>query len=232
MRTPTSKEMAHDRWVWSYLVCVLCEDGDGMLLLLTQLEPSELWDVVDSLGCTARTASSPSGKRRPACSPTGWSEPRSTTHDGHQVDPRPRVTCRRAAPVDHALRRSSCPQTRSIPSQARLALVMAPPRAEGAPRRPFVVSLPRMARTLATVAGRCGRVLAPRTAPQWDATARSVRSACSMRTARSPGDHGTCRDPAALTRVGERAMFHRDGMWRAPEMTSEQKAAAFGDRAS
>jgi hypothetical protein len=33
-------------------------------------------------------------------------------------------------------------------------------------------------------------------------------------------------------RAGERVMFWRDGLWRAPEMTDEEKAAAFGERAS
>jgi hypothetical protein len=46
------------------------------------------------------------------------------------------------------------------------------------------------------------------------------------------GEHGTCLDPETLVNreSGERLMFHRDGMWRSPEMTEEQKAKAFGGR--
>lgn len=48
---------------------------------------------------------------------------------------------------------------------------------------------------------------------------------------------GTCRDPATLTyragqRAGEQVMFWRDGLWRAPEMTDEEKVAMVGVRAS
>jgi len=51
------------------------------------------------------------------------------------------------------------------------------------------------------------------------------------------GDYGSCRDPATLIyrtaqRAGERVMFWRDGLWWAPEMTGEEKVAAFGERAS
>jgi hypothetical protein len=43
------------------------------------------------------------------------------------------------------------------------------------------------------------------------------------------GDHGTCLNPATLTNAnGERVMFHRDGMWRGPELTDEQKNTLFG----
>lgn len=45
----------------------------------------------------------------------------------------------------------------------------------------------------------------------------------------SAGKHGTCLDPTSITNSnGERVMFYRDGMWRGPEMTEEQKAALFG----
>lgn len=45
------------------------------------------------------------------------------------------------------------------------------------------------------------------------------------------GDHGTCHHPASVTTTsGERVMFLRDGMWKAPEMTDEEKTAAFGNR--
>lgn len=51
------------------------------------------------------------------------------------------------------------------------------------------------------------------------------------------GNSGTCRDPATLTyrtgqRAGERVMFWRDGLWRAPEMPDEEEVTAFGERAS
>lgn len=46
------------------------------------------------------------------------------------------------------------------------------------------------------------------------------------------GERGACLDPASLTSgTGERLLFHRDGMWRGPEMTDEQKAARFGSAA-
>jgi hypothetical protein len=45
------------------------------------------------------------------------------------------------------------------------------------------------------------------------------------------GEHGSCLDPEQLrNRHGDRVMFLRDGMWRGPEMTAEQKQARFGDR--
>jgi hypothetical protein len=47
------------------------------------------------------------------------------------------------------------------------------------------------------------------------------------------GERGVCRRPADLTltsgpRTGEPVMFFREGMWRGPEMTEEQKLARFG----
>lgn len=44
------------------------------------------------------------------------------------------------------------------------------------------------------------------------------------------GKHGACIDPETIQhgKTGERLMFFRNGMWRGPEMTQEQKAAAFG----
>lgn len=46
------------------------------------------------------------------------------------------------------------------------------------------------------------------------------------------GEHGACIDPETIRhgKTGERLMFFRHGMWRGPEMTPEQKAAAFGKR--
>lgn len=64
----------------------------------------------------------------------------------------------------------------------------------------------------------CGRVFA------------TVRLFDAHRHAR--GEHGGCLDPATLVnnRTGERIMFFRAGMWRSPELTEEQKIAAFGKR--
>lgn len=47
------------------------------------------------------------------------------------------------------------------------------------------------------------------------------------------GDHGTCRRPAELTttKTGARVMYHRGGMWRGPELTDDEKAERFGNRA-
>jgi hypothetical protein len=45
----------------------------------------------------------------------------------------------------------------------------------------------------------------------------------------SAGDHGRCLNPAQIhNRAGERVMFLRDGMWRGPEMTDEEKARVEG----
>lgn len=39
------------------------------------------------------------------------------------------------------------------------------------------------------------------------------------------GDHGSCLEPEkVLGRDGERRLFFRDGMWRGPELTEEQRA--------
>lgn len=41
------------------------------------------------------------------------------------------------------------------------------------------------------------------------------------------GDHGTCLDPATIINArGERLLFHRNGMWRGPVISEEQKARA------
>lgn len=43
------------------------------------------------------------------------------------------------------------------------------------------------------------------------------------------GEHGSCLPPGRLcATTGERVMFRRDGMWRGPEMTEEQKTKRFG----
>jgi hypothetical protein len=49
------------------------------------------------------------------------------------------------------------------------------------------------------------------------------------------GGSGACRRPADMVmtgglREGEPVMFFREGIWRGPEMTDEQKFARFGDR--
>lgn len=45
----------------------------------------------------------------------------------------------------------------------------------------------------------------------------------------SMGEHGGCRRPAEmLTKDGERTLWLRDGVWRAPEMTEAQKTARWG----
>jgi hypothetical protein len=46
------------------------------------------------------------------------------------------------------------------------------------------------------------------------------------------GEHGSCIDPATLTDTNDTPICEqRDGMWRGPEMTEEQKLARFGARA-
>lgn len=43
------------------------------------------------------------------------------------------------------------------------------------------------------------------------------------------GERGECLNPASIrNRLEQPLMFFRNGMWRGPEMTEEQKAAAFG----
>jgi hypothetical protein len=39
-----------------------------------------------------------------------------------------------------------------------------------------------------------------------------------------PREHGSCRNPVTITRGGKRIMFWREGMWRGPEMTDEDRA--------
>jgi hypothetical protein len=47
------------------------------------------------------------------------------------------------------------------------------------------------------------------------------------------GEHGSCLDPATLADAnGNQICEHRDGLWRFPEMTDEQKLARFGARES
>lgn len=43
------------------------------------------------------------------------------------------------------------------------------------------------------------------------------------------GEHGVCRRPADLTTTsGEPVMFFRDGIWKGPQMTEEDKLVRFG----
>lgn len=45
------------------------------------------------------------------------------------------------------------------------------------------------------------------------------------------GEHGSCLAPDLIANAsGDRLLFLRDGMWRGPEMTEEQKLARFGAR--
>lgn len=47
------------------------------------------------------------------------------------------------------------------------------------------------------------------------------------------GEHGTCRNPRDIVNTqGNRVMFYREGLWRSPELTEEQKVAAFGRRSA
>lgn len=65
----------------------------------------------------------------------------------------------------------------------------------------------------------------------WTAASAGHCSACHRTFAtvglfdrhRSPvGKHGSCREPSTV------GLEFRDGMWRGPAMTAEQKAARFG----
>jgi hypothetical protein len=44
------------------------------------------------------------------------------------------------------------------------------------------------------------------------------------------GERGACQHPNDVRhkQTGQQLMFFRDGMWRGPEMTEEQKLARFG----
>lgn len=47
------------------------------------------------------------------------------------------------------------------------------------------------------------------------------------------GERGGCKDPATITdQSGQRVLFLRDGLWRGPEMTADQKAARWGGEAA
>lgn len=75
----------------------------------------------------------------------------------------------------------------------------------------------------------------------WTATGAAHCTACHtapFSTARlfdahrhQRGERGGCLDPTTLRDARkQRTHFLRDGMWRGPEMTAEQKSAAFGSR--
>jgi hypothetical protein len=43
----------------------------------------------------------------------------------------------------------------------------------------------------------------------------------------SVGEHGRCIAPESIrSQDGQPVMWHRDGMWRGPELTTEQRVAA------
>lgn len=45
------------------------------------------------------------------------------------------------------------------------------------------------------------------------------------------GEHGRCLNPGQIrNRADEQVMFLRDGMWRGPELTDDEKTARFGSR--
>jgi hypothetical protein len=44
------------------------------------------------------------------------------------------------------------------------------------------------------------------------------------------GEHGACLDPAEMMNKGQRAAYFRDGMWRGPELSDEQRARLYGTR--
>lgn len=45
------------------------------------------------------------------------------------------------------------------------------------------------------------------------------------------GEYGTCLDPLGLhDKAGYRTHLFRDGMWRSPEMTEDEKTRVFGGR--
>jgi hypothetical protein len=45
------------------------------------------------------------------------------------------------------------------------------------------------------------------------------------------GEHGVCKRPAEVVNsLGERLLWLRDGVWRGPELTEDEKTARFGNR--
>jgi len=41
-------------------------------------------------------------------------------------------------------------------------------------------------------------------------------------------DHGGCVDPAEMMEKGRRVAFYRNGMWRGPELSEEQRNQLYG----
>jgi hypothetical protein len=79
-------------------------------------------------------------------------------------------------------------------------------------------------------------ITCPRCDHTWTATGAAHCSAChrlfstprlfDLHRSTRGGDHGSCADPAAITnRAGERVMLLRDGMWRGPQLSEEQREA-------
>jgi hypothetical protein len=79
---------------------------------------------------------------------------------------------------------------------------------------------------------RCGAKWTARTTAHCAACHRTFASPGLFdRHRHTHGDHGGCLNPASLTgKDGTRVMFHRDGMWRSPEMTEQERARIRGDR--
>lgn len=87
-----------------------------------------------------------------------------------------------------------------------------------------------------TARGESGSLSCNGCTARWSGVARAHCSGCHKTFAspglfdrhRSPaGEHGKCHHPATITTSsGERVMFLRDGLWRSPEITEEQKRKA------
>jgi hypothetical protein len=52
MTTPTERE--HDQWARQYMAAVLRRDSEGLINLLTDINPCTAWDRMDALGAVAR----------------------------------------------------------------------------------------------------------------------------------------------------------------------------------
>jgi hypothetical protein len=52
MTTPVERE--HDRWARQYLCAVLQHDTEGLINLLTDVNPRSAWDRIDAVGAAAR----------------------------------------------------------------------------------------------------------------------------------------------------------------------------------
>jgi hypothetical protein len=52
MTTPSERE--HDQWARQYLCAVLQHDTEGLINLLTDVNPCTAWDRLDAVGAVAR----------------------------------------------------------------------------------------------------------------------------------------------------------------------------------